>query len=47
MTIGDAMSEGRTVLWFPWQLSTLVVGALLTSYFIYLGTLRRKANRSG
>jgi len=47
MSIGDAMSEGRSVLRFPWQIFTLTNGALLTGYFIYLGTLRRKANRSG
>jgi hypothetical protein len=46
MTIGDALSEGRSAFGFPWQISTLVVGALLTSYFIHLGTLRRKARRN-
>lgn len=46
MTLADAMAEGHSVLRFPWQVLTLVFGALLTGYFVYLGRLRRKARQS-
>ena len=46
MSIAATVAEGHSVFRFPWQILTLVFGALLTSYFVYLGRLRRKARRS-
>ncbi|HEY6259036.1 MAG TPA: hypothetical protein VIY51_24935 [Xanthobacteraceae bacterium] len=43
MTIADEISGGRAVFVFPWQIFGLVVGALLTSYFVYLGILRKRS----
>jgi hypothetical protein len=36
----------HSVIRFPWQILTLVFGAVLTSYFVYLGRLRQKGGQS-
>jgi hypothetical protein len=46
MTLADAMAAGHSVIRFPWQILTLVFGAVLTSYFVYLGRLRQKGGQS-
>jgi MFS family permease len=42
----DALQQGRFARNPAWTLSSLAVGVLLTSYFVYLALLKRRLNRN-